>query len=75
MALMSDVKVPLPILRVQIASAVDTIVQVSRGSDGSRYVTHVSKVVGYDPQSGYQFDHLFDRFKDLGGGEWTSRPL
>ncbi|MGB5350940.1 MAG: ATPase, T2SS/T4P/T4SS family [Polyangiales bacterium] len=69
MALMSDVEVPLPILRVQIASAVDTIVQVSRGSDGSRYVTHVSKVVGYDPQSGYQFHHLFNRFKDSGGGE------
>jgi Flp pilus assembly CpaF family ATPase len=48
---------------------VDTIVQVSRGSDGSRYVTHVSKVVGYDPQSGYQFHHLFNRFKHSGGGE------
>ena len=63
MALMSDVEVPLAVLRIQIASAVDTIVQVSRGSDGSRCVTHVSKVVGYDPESGYQIDHLFERFE------------
>ncbi len=53
MALMSDVDVPLSVLRTQIASAVDTIVHVSRGSDGSRRVTHVAKVCGFDPERGY----------------------
>ena len=42
MALMSDVDVPLHVLRAQIASAIDTIVQVSRFSDGSRCVTNTT---------------------------------
>ncbi|MGB3052210.1 MAG: ATPase, T2SS/T4P/T4SS family [Polyangiales bacterium] len=69
MALMSDVDVPLNVLRVQIASAVDTIVQVSRCSDGSRYVTHVSQVLGHDRNTGYQIHHLFERPTVLGRGE------
>lgn len=69
MALMTDVEVPLAVLRVQIASAVDTIVQVSRGSNGLRYVTHVSEVLGYDPKSGYRIHHLFERPPDHGGGQ------
>ena len=69
MALMTDVEVPLAVLRVQIASAVDTIVQVSRGSDGLRHVTHVSQVLGHDPNSGYRLHHLFERPPDLGGGQ------
>jgi pilus assembly protein CpaF len=66
MALMSDVEMPLAALRVQIASAVDTIVQVSRGSDGSRYLTHVSQVLGHDRDGGYQIHHLFERATGLG---------
>ncbi|MDH3727634.1 MAG: ATPase, T2SS/T4P/T4SS family [Myxococcales bacterium] len=69
MALMSDVEMPLSVIRVQIASAVDTIVQVSRGSDGLRYVTHVSQVLGHDRNSGYQIHQLFERPPALGGGE------
>ena len=67
MALMSDVDVPLNVLRLQVASAIDTIVQVSRRSDGSRCVTHVSEVQGYDRQSGYRIDHLFERSIESGG--------
>jgi pilus assembly protein CpaF len=54
MALMSDVRVPLPILRAQIASAIDVIVQVARRADGSRGVTHVCEVRGYRVDSGYR---------------------
>ena len=54
MALMSDVKVPLPVLRAQIASAVDVIVQVARRADGSRGVTHLCEVRGYQVDSGYR---------------------
>jgi len=61
MALMSDVAVPINLLRAQIASAVDTIVQVSRQSDGSRCVTYVSEVQGYDLENGYRVSHLFER--------------
>ena len=64
MALMSDVDVPLDVLRVQIASAVDTVVQVARRCDGRRYVTHVSEVVGYTREKGYQIRNLIER---LGG--------
>jgi pilus assembly protein CpaF len=60
MALMSDVAVPVNLLRQQIASAVDTIVQVSRRPDGSRCVTHVTEVRGYESDSGYRLNHLFD---------------
>ena len=69
MALMSDVDVPLNVLRPQIASAVDTIVQVSRCSDGSRYVTHVTEVLGYDPENGYRISHLFERPTESGRRE------
>jgi pilus assembly protein CpaF len=48
MAMMSDVEMPLSALRIQIGSGVQCIVQVSRLQDGSRKVTHVSEVAGYD---------------------------
>jgi len=67
MALMSDVGMPLSVLRAQIASAIDTIVQVARSSNGSRYVTHVSRVVGYDRSSGYQLRPIFERAPEAGG--------
>lgn len=61
MALMSDVELPLHALRAQVGSAIDIIVQTSRLQDGSRCVTHVTQVVGYDPERGYQLDDLFER--------------
>jgi pilus assembly protein CpaF len=69
MALMSDVDVPLNVLRPQIASAVDTIVQVSRCSDGSRHVTHITEVLGYDRENGYRISHLFERPSESGRRE------
>lgn len=48
MCSMSELEMPLPALRTQIASAVQLIVQVSRLDDGSRKVTHISEVHGYD---------------------------
>ncbi|MGB8332655.1 MAG: ATPase, T2SS/T4P/T4SS family [Polyangiales bacterium] len=65
MALMSDVHVPLEVLRAQIASAVDTIVQVSRRSDGSRHVTHVTSVLGYDRGEGYHLRHQLQGAEEL----------
>ncbi len=59
LALMSDANVPLAVLRGQIASAIDLIVQVRRQHDGSRHVSHISEVVGYDPGRGYCLAHPF----------------
>lgn len=62
MAMMADIELPLAALRAQIASAVDIIVQVSRFRDGTRKVTHVSEVCGFDPAKGtYTVNDLFVR--------------
>jgi len=46
MALMANLSLPEKALRHQIASAINIIVQVSRMSDGSRRVTHITEVTG-----------------------------
>lgn len=48
MAMMSDVDMPLSAMRTQIGSGIQLIVQVSRLQDGSRKVTHVTEVLGFD---------------------------
>ncbi len=45
----------------QLASAVDMIVQTSRLRDGSRCVTHIAEVQGYDPAKGYHIENVFIR--------------
>lgn len=68
MAMMSDVEIPLVAMRIQIGSAVQAIVQVSRLQDGTRKVTHVSEVVNYDPTtSAYRLSDVFGReYQGLG---------
>jgi pilus assembly protein CpaF len=46
MAMMGSVALPEKAIRAQIASAVHLIVQVSRMSDGSRRITHISEITG-----------------------------
>lgn len=48
MALMSGLDMPLGVIREQIASAVDLIVQQSRMKDGSRKVTFITEVAGME---------------------------
>jgi pilus assembly protein CpaF len=52
MGMMSDIQMPLLALRKQLASAINVIVQVSRLPDGSRKVTHVTEVCGFEEASG-----------------------
>ncbi|HEY2513794.1 MAG TPA: CpaF family protein [Polyangiaceae bacterium] len=52
MAMMSDVEMPLAAMRVQLASAIDFIVQTARLQDGSRKITHVTEVCGFDLAAG-----------------------
>jgi len=60
MALMSDVEMPIPVLRSQLASAIDIIVQLVRGDDGSRRITHIVALEGFDESSGYRLETLFE---------------
>jgi pilus assembly protein CpaF len=48
MALMSGLDMPLKVIREQIASAVDVIIQQSRMRDGTRKVTNVCEVAGME---------------------------
>ncbi|HLI63891.1 MAG TPA: CpaF family protein [Terriglobales bacterium] len=50
MAMMANLNLPQMALRQQIASAIQVIVQVSRLSDGSRRVTHISEITGISDQ-------------------------
>jgi len=62
MALMSDVGLPLSALRAQIGSGLQLVVQVSRLQDGSRKVTHITEVAGYDSHAqSYVLRDLFVR--------------
>jgi pilus assembly protein CpaF len=51
MVMMSDIDMPLTAMRNQIGSGMQLIVQVSRLQDGSRRVTHITEVTGFDLQS------------------------
>jgi pilus assembly protein CpaF len=48
MALMSGIELPVQVVREQIASAVDLIVQQSRLRDGSRKVTQITELAGME---------------------------
>lgn len=62
MSMMADVDLPLAATRMQIASAVDVIVQVQRFRDGTRKITHVSELCGFDAARGtYDVRDLYER--------------
>ncbi|CAN5923766.1 N/A [soil metagenome] len=62
MAMMSDIEMPLTALRIQLASAVNIICQVSRLQDGSRKITHLTEVLGFDSVKGeYIMQDIFVR--------------
>jgi pilus assembly protein CpaF len=62
MSMMSDVSMPLVAMRAQIASAINLVVQVSRLRDGTRKITHVTEIYGFDHDTGtYLVQDLFLR--------------
>ncbi|WP_394822897.1 CpaF family protein [Pendulispora albinea] len=68
MAMMSDIEMPLVAMRIQLGSAVNLIVQVSRLQDGSRKMTHITEVLGFDQNTNsYITQDVFVR-KYLGMG-------
>jgi pilus assembly protein CpaF len=54
-----DSKISEKALRAQVSSAIDLIVQISRFSDGSRRITAISEVRGYDAQGNYDVAPIF----------------
>jgi pilus assembly protein CpaF len=62
MSMMADIEMPLAAMRAQIASAVDIVVQGTRYRDGTRKVTHISEIIGFDMSKGtYEINDLFLR--------------
>lgn len=54
-----DGKISEKALRSQVASAIELIVQVTRFSDGSRKISHISEVLGFNSDGSYQLSTLF----------------
>jgi len=48
MALMANLNIPEKSIRQQIASAISIVLQVTRQSDGTRKITHLSEITGMD---------------------------
>jgi pilus assembly protein CpaF len=62
MVLMAGFDLPAKAIREQVASALDLIVQIERNHDGSRYISHLTEVVGMEGdivtlQDIYRWDH------------------
>jgi pilus assembly protein CpaF len=65
MSMMSDVEMPLAAMRMQIGSGVQLVVQVARLQDGSRKVTHITEVMGFDLETQkYRLQDIFLRRYD-----------
>jgi pilus assembly protein CpaF len=66
MALMAGIELPVKALREQIKGAVNIIVQQARFRDGSRRITHITRLTGMDNDSILMHD-IF-RFSGFDGG-------
>jgi pilus assembly protein CpaF len=67
LVMMSGLDMPISIVRRQIASAVDLIVQQARLRDGSRKVTSITELTGMEGENVVMQD-IF-KFDDEGSGE------
>lgn len=59
LALMTDAEVPVQAIRAQVASAINIVIQLSRISDGSRKITHISEGLGMDVHGNYQTNDIY----------------
>jgi pilus assembly protein CpaF len=66
MVLMGDVDLPLDAVGAQVGSAIDLVVQLARGADGSRRVVEVAEVVGEGDRATSPHDRT-RRVADAGG--------
>ena len=68
LVLSSNVDIPIPALRKQIASAIDLIVQLKRDKTGLRYVQEIVEITGME-QSTVTTQAIFQRAKKATGPE------
>lgn len=55
-----DSKISEKALRSQVASAVDLVIQVTRYSDGSRKISHISELLGFNPDGSYHIVPIYE---------------
>jgi pilus assembly protein CpaF len=65
LSMMSDVSLPVHVARVQVASAIDMVIQIRRYQDGTRKIHSISECLGLDEHNNYRFQHIF-RFQASG---------
>jgi len=65
LSMMSDVALPVHVARMQVASAIHLVVQISRFLDGSRKLRAISECLGLDDKGNYRFQDLY-RFEARG---------
>jgi pilus assembly protein CpaF len=58
--LLGDADLPLDAIREQLASCIDLVVMMSRGSEGSRRVVEVARVPDR-PTNGWSLDTMFGK--------------
>ena len=51
--------IPLPVIRAQIASAVNLVIQVSRLPDGTRKVVNISEITGMEKDGTVGLQEIF----------------
>ena len=64
MVLMSNIELPIRVIREMIASAVHLIIHTARMSDGSRKITAISEITGRDGDNVFMTDVF--RFRQTG---------
>jgi pilus assembly protein CpaF len=77
MVQMGTISLPPRAVRIQIASAVDLIIQVQRMRDGQRRVTHISEVCGMEGEvvtmnDVFTFEFQGEDAKGRLQGRWVS---
>jgi hypothetical protein len=65
LSMMSDVALPVHVARMQVASAIQLVVQISRFLDGSRKIRAITECLGLDEKGNYRFQDLY-RFEARG---------
>jgi pilus assembly protein CpaF len=59
LCLRNDAQLPVYVARAQVAAAVHLFVQATRGVDGKRKVTRISRLLGLDEKASYCWEHIY----------------
>jgi pilus assembly protein CpaF len=59
LSMMSDVSLPVQVARIQVASAIQIVVQIRRYQDGSRKIHAISECLGLDEHNQYRFEDIY----------------